>query len=122
MSDRLLPVPAIRSLPFPSAAKLWRTFALIGRVVVRRQAPAGAEQHQSAAFLPDRMAPPPRSRRTPALGPLPRKLELTDRLRRGWRRYRSRQEIARLNAHLLKDIGVTYAEAEAEANKPFWAD
>lgn len=37
-----------------------------------------------------------------------------------WRRYRSRARIATLDAHLLKDIGVTFAEAEHEANKPFW--
>jgi len=41
-------------------------------------------------------------------------------LRAAWRRYRSRQRIADLDAHLLKDIGVSYAEAEAEANRPFW--
>jgi uncharacterized protein YjiS (DUF1127 family) len=37
-----------------------------------------------------------------------------------WRRHRSRQRIARLDAETLKDIGVSFAEAEAEANKPFW--
>jgi len=37
-----------------------------------------------------------------------------------WRRYRSRQRIAELDGHLLKDIGVSFAEAEAEANRPFW--
>ena len=37
-----------------------------------------------------------------------------------WRRYRSRQRITELDSHLLKDIGVSFAEAEAEANKPFW--
>ena len=37
-----------------------------------------------------------------------------------WRRYRSRQRIAALDSHLLKDIGVSFTEAEAEANKPFW--
>ena len=37
-----------------------------------------------------------------------------------WRRYRSRQRIASLDSHLLKDIGVSFAQAEAEANKPFW--
>jgi uncharacterized protein YjiS (DUF1127 family) len=37
-----------------------------------------------------------------------------------WRRHRSRVRIATLDAHLLRDIGVTYAEAENEANKPFW--
>ena len=41
-------------------------------------------------------------------------------IRAAWRRYRSRQRIAQLDPQLLKDIGVTYAEAEAEANKPFW--
>jgi uncharacterized protein YjiS (DUF1127 family) len=40
--------------------------------------------------------------------------------RSAWRRYRSRQHIAELDGHLLKDIGVSFAEAEAEANKPFW--
>ena len=41
-------------------------------------------------------------------------------IRAAWRRYRSRQRIAELDSHLLKDIGVSFAEAEAEANKPFW--
>ena len=41
-------------------------------------------------------------------------------LRTTWRRYRSRQSIAGLDASMLKDIGVSFAEAEAEANKPFW--
>ena len=41
-------------------------------------------------------------------------------LRAAWRRYRSRQRIADLDAYLLKDIGVSFAEAEAEANRPFW--
>jgi uncharacterized protein YjiS (DUF1127 family) len=40
--------------------------------------------------------------------------------RAAWRRYRSRQHISGLDSHMLKDIGVTFAEAEAEANKPFW--
>lgn len=37
-----------------------------------------------------------------------------------WRRYRSRQQIAGLDARALRDIGVSYAEAENEANKAFW--
>lgn len=41
-------------------------------------------------------------------------------VRTAWRRYRSRHRIARLDGQALRDIGVTYAEAEAEANKPFW--
>jgi uncharacterized protein YjiS (DUF1127 family) len=36
------------------------------------------------------------------------------------RRHRSRQSISGLNAWMLKDIGVSFAEAEFEANKPFW--
>jgi uncharacterized protein YjiS (DUF1127 family) len=36
------------------------------------------------------------------------------------RRRRSRQSIGHLNAWMLKDIGVSFAEAEHEANKPFW--
>ena len=39
-----------------------------------------------------------------------------------WRRRATRQRIAALDAYALKDIGVSYAEAEAEANKPFWRD
>jgi uncharacterized protein YjiS (DUF1127 family) len=41
-------------------------------------------------------------------------------LRAAWRRHRTRSRLADLDAYLLKDIGVSYAEAEAEANKPFW--
>jgi uncharacterized protein YjiS (DUF1127 family) len=41
-------------------------------------------------------------------------------VRSAWRRYRSRQRITELDGHLLKDIGVSFGEAEAEANKPFW--
>jgi uncharacterized protein YjiS (DUF1127 family) len=37
-----------------------------------------------------------------------------------WQRHRSRQRIGQLDADMLKDIGVSYSEAEAEANKPFW--
>jgi uncharacterized protein YjiS (DUF1127 family) len=43
-------------------------------------------------------------------------------LRAAWRRQRSRHRLAGLNDHMLKDIGVSFAEAEAEANKPFWQD
>jgi uncharacterized protein YjiS (DUF1127 family) len=42
------------------------------------------------------------------------------RTRAAWHRYRSRQRIAELDNHLLKDIGVSFSEAEAEANKPLW--
>jgi uncharacterized protein YjiS (DUF1127 family) len=43
-----------------------------------------------------------------------------ERVRVIWRRYRSRQRIAQLDSHTLKDIGVSFAEAETEANKPLW--
>ena len=41
-------------------------------------------------------------------------------LRAAWRRQRSRHAIAGLDARMLKDIGITHSDAEAEANKPFW--
>jgi len=41
-------------------------------------------------------------------------------IRKAWGRYRTRQRIAYLDSHLLQDIGVSFADAEAEANKPFW--
>jgi uncharacterized protein YjiS (DUF1127 family) len=37
-----------------------------------------------------------------------------------WQRHRSRLRIGQLDADTLKDIGVSFTEAEAEANKPFW--
>ncbi len=43
-------------------------------------------------------------------------------IRAAWWRYRTRQRIADLDHHLLKDIGVTFADAEAEADKPFWRE
>jgi uncharacterized protein YjiS (DUF1127 family) len=43
-------------------------------------------------------------------------------LHRAWRRRRSRNCLARMDGYMLKDIGLTYAEAEAELNKPFWID
>jgi uncharacterized protein YjiS (DUF1127 family) len=61
---------------------------------------------------------PPRRRRGPAdlfrdaLG-----------LVRSWReRARQRGQLARLDLRLLRDIGITAAEAERECNKPFWQD
>jgi uncharacterized protein YjiS (DUF1127 family) len=50
----------------------------------------------------------------------PRRAGLWAMLRSAWRRHRTRGRLADLDAYLLKDIGVSYAEAEAEANKPFW--
>ena len=36
------------------------------------------------------------------------------------RRGRTRRRLVDLDAHELKDIGISRADAEAEANKPFW--
>jgi uncharacterized protein YjiS (DUF1127 family) len=52
--------------------------------------------------------------------PAPPRAGLWAILRAGWRRQRTRRCLAELDAHMLKDIGISYAEAEAEANKPFW--
>jgi len=41
-------------------------------------------------------------------------------LREWWRRHRSRTLLSQLNSHMLRDIGLSHAEAEYEANKPFW--
>jgi uncharacterized protein YjiS (DUF1127 family) len=40
--------------------------------------------------------------------------------RMAMRRWRTRQRISGLDARTLRDIGVSYAEAEREANKAFW--
>ncbi len=37
-----------------------------------------------------------------------------------YRRWQQRQHLAELDAHLLRDIGVTHSEALREAGKPFW--
>jgi uncharacterized protein YjiS (DUF1127 family) len=42
------------------------------------------------------------------------------KIRVAWRRQRTRHSITELDACALRDIGVTFAEAEREANKPFW--
>ncbi|MFZ5963751.1 DUF1127 domain-containing protein [Thalassococcus sp. BH17M4-6] len=35
-------------------------------------------------------------------------------------RYRTRRALAKLDPHLLKDVGITPAEARAEAARRFW--
>jgi uncharacterized protein YjiS (DUF1127 family) len=37
-------------------------------------------------------------------------------------RAEGRQHLAALDDHMLADIGLTRAEAEQEANKPFWME
>ena len=41
-------------------------------------------------------------------------------LRTAYQRHRSRVALTQLDGHLLHDIGVSFAEAENEANKRFW--
>jgi uncharacterized protein YjiS (DUF1127 family) len=41
-------------------------------------------------------------------------------LRDAYRRHRSRTVLSQLDAYQLKDIGLSFSEAENEANKPFW--
>lgn len=47
---------------------------------------------------------------------------LIDALKIALLRRRERQQLARLDAHLLRDIGLDAQEAEAECTKPFWKD
>jgi len=40
-----------------------------------------------------------------------------------WRaRARSRRDLARLDDHILKDIGISRADAHRESSKPFWRE
>jgi uncharacterized protein YjiS (DUF1127 family) len=41
---------------------------------------------------------------------------------RWFARSRQRRDLAELDAHLLRDIGVTPGEAAREAAKPFWVE
>jgi uncharacterized protein YjiS (DUF1127 family) len=45
---------------------------------------------------------------------------LIDRLLQWYDRVRQRRHLQALDEHMLKDIGLTRADAEMEANKPFW--
>jgi uncharacterized protein YjiS (DUF1127 family) len=38
------------------------------------------------------------------------------------RRHRARASLARLDAHMLRDIGLSLGDAQAEISKPFWRD
>ena len=41
-------------------------------------------------------------------------------LARWWRIRRERQQLLGLSDHMLRDIGLTRAEARQEASRPFW--
>jgi len=47
---------------------------------------------------------------------------IVQRLKQWLRNYQSRQQLASLDAHILKDIGLSRADALQEAEKPFWRD
>lgn len=56
-----------------------------------------------------------------------RSTSLTALLRAAWQRvnrwhalYRQRQQLASLSDDMLKDIGLSRADIETEANRPFW--
>ena len=51
---------------------------------------------------------------------VPRRASMWGFLREAWRRHASRTRLAQLNDHLLKDIGLSRADAWREAAKPFW--
>lgn len=76
------------------------------------------------SFLTDSPVPAPRPGRTGTVAvprQRPPRLALAWTLvRDAYRRYRSRAVLSRLDAYQLKDIGLSFAEAENEANKPFW--
>ena len=66
-----------------------------------------------------------------ALGPAPRKHSLhrsaglglrrtLDTVRLWRQRARGRRQLRTFDDHLLRDIGITRLQAEAEAEKPFW--
>lgn len=43
-------------------------------------------------------------------------------LKSWYQNWRTRRELAGLSDYLLKDIGITRAEAEQEFSKPFWKE
>lgn len=47
-------------------------------------------------------------------------VQFVDMLLKWHERARQRQALLVLNDHLLKDIGISHADAAHEASKPFW--
>ncbi len=79
----------------------------------------------SFVITPDRPAVPAGRRAAPLVrhGPPRRPSRMQTMaawVRAAWRRHRSRVALAGLDAHALRDIGITRVDAEHEANKPFW--
>ena len=55
---------------------------------------------------------------TPAGGSAPRRVFAA--MRRWHERVRQRRQLLQLSDHMLRDLGITRAEALGEAEKPFW--
>ena len=111
MSDRTLALSApslsARTLSAASPRRPW-----LARSTPNAAGSGGSPRHGAWFGLPDLGgSPDPAVARRPGLRAM---------LRAAWRRHRTRHCLADLDPYLLKDIGVSYAEAEAEANKPFW--
>lgn len=47
-------------------------------------------------------------------------IDLSKTLLLWFERYQQRKQLAQLNEHLLKDIGISRSDALQEALKPFW--
>ena len=43
-----------------------------------------------------------------------------DRLERAWRNFVTRRDLAEMDDRMLKDLGVSRAQAHFEANRPIW--
>ena len=56
-----------------------------------------------------------------AAAPMP-VLKLLARVIVRWARQRQRYSLAQLDDRILRDMGISRAEAEREAGKPFWRD
>ncbi|HSU05554.1 MAG TPA: DUF1127 domain-containing protein [Acetobacteraceae bacterium] len=55
-------------------------------------------------------------------GTEPERPSLMALIRAAWRRRHSRSCLAHFDDRMLKDIGLTRADAELELSKPFWRD
>ena len=83
-------------------------------IVYFRDLPPGRVASTTSSYLPQIASQQNRHGQEPARHPW------LARLREWRRRRRSRTLLVQLDDHLLKDIGITHAEAEREANKSFW--
>ena len=45
---------------------------------------------------------------------------LRDRLAQTWRNFTTRRDLAEMDERMLKDLGISRAQAHFEANRPIW--